>query len=354
MIGTPYATSDQEIDAEAAYVFEFKSGSWQYKQKLTPSSEGLHKFGSAVAMAGKLIVVGAPSTEIEGLITGAVHVYRYDEGLDQFFQEATLWMPSPLAEFGHSVSVNTDGVVVVSAPGDGNVLGTVHVYKNTGPSEWTLVDTLQPNVTLGMWYGYDVALDDSNTLVVGAPFNEDGSVFVYKEMVTNEWSLIDVINTNNVSEPFFGFSVDIDFHAEMSTIVVGSPIYGFDAAGAAYVYSVGNSSIIFQQKLVATDPLDNSMFGLSVAISDGKIAVGMPGLYHGFQGVQLYYHDGSDRWTLSDTIETKSNHTESYVGAVDLSGKYLFAGVTLGVTGRVFAYEIEENCGETSATTSQH
>ena len=60
-------------------------------------------------------------------------------------------------------------------------------------------------------------------MVVGAPFDEGGSVFVYKEIKENTWELLGdkIVAANGTQNDEFGYSVDIN---EDSMLVIGSRV----------------------------------------------------------------------------------------------------------------------------------
>ena len=242
--------------------------------------------GTSVAIRGNYVVVGAPLNDVFGINSGSVYIFERGEGGDTFSQLATLYQPSPevSALFGWSVTVNKFGTIAVGARAARVARGSVYIYKNTGSAQWTLVSTLEPLVTSdptnGGNFGWDVAIDDANTLIVGAP-NEGvgsdkvGAFFVYKEVATNSWKLFEKVTPADGGRPgdLFGFSVDIDD----STVVVGArnaTFNGIQDAGRAYVYKVpgGNTgNVTYQQRLQAENPTQSSLYGQSVSISDGKL-----------------------------------------------------------------------------------
>src|SRR5262245_15585268 len=77
VFGAGYADTTGGTDAGAAYVFKFDGANWVQVQKLT-ASDGLASdyFGSAVAIDGGVIVVGAYRADPSGVDSGAAYVYR--------------------------------------------------------------------------------------------------------------------------------------------------------------------------------------------------------------------------------------------------------------------------------------
>lgn len=81
----------------------------------------------------------------------------------------------------------------------------------------------QSNCSLGILNLHPLLHTQRNTVVVGAPFDEIGSVFVYKEVSDNKWELLGdkITPPDGVELDMFGYSVDVD---QDSTLVVGSAV----------------------------------------------------------------------------------------------------------------------------------
>ncbi len=106
---------DVATDCGAAYVFHREDGAWVEQQKLVADDAGRSdRFGTAVAVSDKRIVVGAPWADA---YAGAAYVYRF--ALDRWEPEARLvaYQADSRDRFGSAVAVG-DGVVIVGAPGD--------------------------------------------------------------------------------------------------------------------------------------------------------------------------------------------------------------------------------------------
>ncbi len=115
----------------AAYVFERSGTSWGPSQNLAGPSFVDSSFGFAVAMSETTIVVGAPGDNEDGYY-GAAYVFaRSDAG---WIREATLVAGDGLwaSEFGHSVAIAGDTIVVGTTPSptadDGMGQGSVYVF----------------------------------------------------------------------------------------------------------------------------------------------------------------------------------------------------------------------------------
>jgi len=101
------------IDAGAAYVYRFNGAEWLHEQKLL-ASDGVttDRFGTHVAVAGDMILVGARFDDHPGLVdAGSAYVFRHSGGT--WLERAKLigsdTGPSDL--LGHTVS--TDGTTLI-------------------------------------------------------------------------------------------------------------------------------------------------------------------------------------------------------------------------------------------------
>ncbi|MEB3827061.1 ricin-type beta-trefoil lectin domain protein [Phormidium sp. CCY1219] len=109
-------------------IYQFQNGQWQYKQTLSEAADRRYGYGAAVALNGTTIFVGsndAPSANNQSV--GAV--YRYEEQNGQW-QQAHKFQPSDLASnaaFGASIALS-DKILLVGASGADNATGTVYSF----------------------------------------------------------------------------------------------------------------------------------------------------------------------------------------------------------------------------------
>jgi len=183
------ASSDSSIvgSSGAAYVFVREAGDWSEQDVLKASNPGIgDSFGSAVAIHGSTIVVGArgedsDATGVDGdqgdnLATasdsGATYAFEKEAG--DWSQVAYLKAPEIVLRgaFGRSVDVY-EGTAVVGAPAGDDGHGAAHVYASAG-STWSFETTLKsPNPGADDVFGQSVAIDRVN-IVIGAG-GEDSS-----------------------------------------------------------------------------------------------------------------------------------------------------------------------------------
>ncbi|MCB9786653.1 MAG: hypothetical protein H6744_08170 [Deltaproteobacteria bacterium] len=117
VVGSP-RDDDKGASSGGVYVFRWDGVSWNYAQKVIPADGAKgDEFGAALALAGDMLVVGARYDDdpTAGPDAGSAYVFR--RGADGFAQEAKL-RPTDLAQFdlfGSAVAVS-GARVVVGAP----------------------------------------------------------------------------------------------------------------------------------------------------------------------------------------------------------------------------------------------
>ena len=152
----------------AAYIFNCNnSGGCEYAQKLTSeTSVDLDQFGHSVAINDEFIVVGAPQHDLDEVSnTGAAYIFERLEGTNEYEKVGDLFSPSPSisAQFGWSVAVNSNGIIAVGAKGDRIAIGSVYIFKQA-ESTWEHIFTLEPDVSPSFPNvgnaGWSVAIND--------------------------------------------------------------------------------------------------------------------------------------------------------------------------------------------------
>jgi FG-GAP repeat len=265
-----------KFGAGAVYLFRATTGGL-LRTLTSPNAQIDGGFGAAVAISGKVVVVGAPEENVTGeAAAGRAYVFSTSGTL-----LATLTSPSPEKSgcFGAAVAVSKSTVVVgapcetVSAQVDA---GQVYLFRLPGTLLHTLAspDALYYGKDTRSYFGSAVALSGS-TLVVGAPFEDApsakaaGHVYVYK--ATTGELLATLTSPNAVAQGQFGASVA----ASGKTVLVGAPgetVSTFKYAGHAYVYDLATG--IFAETFSSPNAAYNSSFGVSVGISKSTVLIG--------------------------------------------------------------------------------
>ncbi len=275
--------------------------------------QGNDDFGRSISASGDTVVVGAEledgaATGVNGNQSGngandsgAAYVFvRTESG---WSQQAYLKASNtgPADEFGFSVSISGD-TIVVGAPGEdssatgvnGNQSdesapnsGAVYVFVRNG-DVWSQEAYLKAsNTGTGDWFGWSVSICE-DTIVVGAS-SEDSSatgvggdqsdnvqshsgaayVFVRSGTTWNQEAYLKASTSHALAS--FGTSVSISD----DTVVCGAP-HQF-GAGAAFVYVRDGGIWSPEAYLKASNVGGDDYFGTSVSISGDLLVVGAPG-----------------------------------------------------------------------------
>ena len=311
------ALGDNPGNAGAAYVFTRVGGDWTQAGKLTASSRGSDEgFGSSVAVHGDTIVVGAYEDNIIADDAGAAYVFtKPANGWADMTQTARLTASDAEAndEFGTSVAVHGDTIVVGAPEEDTGARGSAYIFTRPadGWGNWsTLDDDGKAGLTAtligqsgGDRFGRSVDLH-GDTVVVGAHevgVDDQGEAYVFtKSAATGVWDDWDDKKANKATARLtasdraksdkFGWAVAMDG----DTIVVGALFNDYDDTdgdtdddeGAAYVFTEptggwgGWNSLTdlakddLTAKLIASDRAENDEFGISVAVDGNTVVVG--------------------------------------------------------------------------------
>ncbi len=134
VIGAP-SDDDAGLQSGSAYVFVRGAGGWAPAAKLLAGDGAAgDAFGTAVAGAGAMIVIGAPGDDDKGSNSGSAYL---------FAREGTVWRPAAKLvasdgnaydEFGRSVALSAEGILIGARGADnlGSDAGAAYVFRGLG------------------------------------------------------------------------------------------------------------------------------------------------------------------------------------------------------------------------------
>ncbi len=271
------------LDCGAAYIYRFNGTDWIEEQKLTASVAAQSDlFGFSVSISGDTAVVGAFLDDCTPFLDcGAAYVYRFDGTSWAEEQKLTASDAAQSDQFGYSVSISADAVVVGAYAVDcasGFDCGAAYVYGFTG-TDWieeqklTASDAAQSDQ-----FGFSVSVS-GDTAVVGAYRDACaagglcGAAYVYRSNGASWTERQKLTASTAAASDFFGYSVSISGDTAVVGAVLDDCAAGFDC-GAAYVYRFSASNWFEEQTLTASDATQGDDFGISVSVSGNKAVVG--------------------------------------------------------------------------------
>jgi hypothetical protein len=268
--------------AGSAYIFTRSGTVWTQQQKLTASDGAVgDRFGLSVSISGDTVVVGAYLNDPAGVMD-AGSAYVFTRSGTVWTQQQKLSASDGAADdlFGFYVRLDGD-TAIIGAPTDDTAAGTdagsAYVFTRSG-TVWTQQQKLTAaDGAASDVFGYSVAIS-GDTVIVGA-FNDDtpggtdaGSAYVFTRSGTLWLQQQKLTASDGAAADAFGFSVAISGDTAMvGAYLADTP--GVQNAGSAYVFTRTGSVWSQQQKLTASDGV-NDRFGVSVGVSGDTAIVG--------------------------------------------------------------------------------
>jgi hypothetical protein len=225
--------------------------------------------------------------------------------------------------FGAAVAVSED-TVIAGAYGDDTFAGSVHVFTRNAAGTWSESQKLTASSPVGgMNFGVSVAIS-GDTLMIGAPGDGFGAVYVFTRDVAGLWSENQILRA---SIPAGGTAFGNCVAVSGGTAVFGA--FASDGVrGAAYVFTRNPLEVWSeQQRLVALDGVPDDEFGFSVAVSGSTVLIGARGFAAHTGAVYAFTFDVPGTWTERQKLTSPDPRTLDYFGAsVALSGSTALVG----------------------------
>ncbi len=285
-------------NAGAASVYRRNSASgWDLEYTLRLAGGSYYdEMGSSVAISRDVVAAGVPGDDDNGSGAGSVAVFRDTDGA--WAQETKLFGSDTGAgdDFGSALAMDGSVLVVGAPSAEGNesagATGAVYIFED-GDVSWEQVERLV--VADGMngdLFGAAVAIDGSN-LLIGAPNAatagaHSGGTYAFRH--DGEAWVSDGVLSDSVPAMFNSFGTSVSVNDNWA--IVGAPgadISGINGAGAADIFQRTASGWEHQYRVIASDPSANDGFGSQVAI-DGPLAL-----------VTAPYHDGRGSSSLPNS-----------------------------------------------------
>jgi hypothetical protein len=337
-----------------AWIFRRSGTSWtlEGEQILDEPAPG-KRFGSAVAVSGDWLAVGADGDDVSGKTDcGSVSTYfRQADGI--WASRGDKLFPAPSgSRLGRSVAL--DGTNLVAGAPRANGSGEVWTWdEGDSGVRWTwrstgTVTAATPQADAE--FGFSVALS-GNRLIVGEPGRNAtvfglvrsncGAVSFFRKRfnrdVPPDWPLVSPFNYT-VANLGVGFSVAID--GDLAVAGNASPAgwfinSGASQVGSAYVYTYNGTIWTSPGSLDTTGLATGSYFGSAVAVENGVIAVGAFGNGVLTGRVRLFQQQG-ENWVTQQTLSHPSGESNNAFGrSLGLSNGRLLVGAYGADTGLI-------------------
>lgn len=290
-------------------VMEWDGTDWVQKGSSLFGQHPYEHAGYSIHMPdANTIAVGADKNDENGTESGQVRVYEWDGG-DWVQKGSDLNGEARYDYFGYAVNMPDANTLAVGADRNddhGTNAGEVNIYKWNG-TNWVLKGQGIGGESESDQSGRSVSMPDSNTVAIGAPYNDGGGTASGHARVFTWNGAAWVQKGNDIDGAKAGdFSVNLSM-PDPNTIAFGS---GFNSdggynAGEARVFEWNGSAWV--QKGGDLEGMANQEFGWSVDMPDANtLAVGgyrasPNGMETGF--VSVFNWDGNNWIKVGNDIQ---------------------------------------------------
>ena len=324
----------------SAYVFTKPAGGWvstSEAAKLTaPVGEERDRFGSAISVMDDTIVIGAPGDrDLNGYPAGSAYVFtKPSGGWVSTSESAKLVAPDGWSEdwsrneFGSSISL-MDDTIVVGAPGHAGGFGAAYVFSRPDggwANPYIVTKLTAPEFDGQIGFGTSVSMS-RDTVFVGAPgtryLDKAGEVFIFP--IPTEESAFSG-EPISLSDPHGGIGDSFGgvVSAGGNAVAVGAlesddhgldfgAVYLFSEPPEGWKYTPGPKN--YTAKLLSPDGDMGGLFGRSLSMIEGAVAVGAPDLLKdSSEGTAYVFARSSGNWLSDvDTVQlTPPDEDESH------------------------------------------
>jgi filamentous hemagglutinin family protein len=319
-------------NAGAAYLFDVAAGTL-LQTYLEPAGAANNQFGASVAISGTNVVVGAPNGDVGLADTGSAYLFGTDGTFLQTYANPT---PAANDTFGSAVAI--DGLEVAIGAGNDDTngfnAGAAYLFKANG----ALLQTFNnPTPVTNARMGSAIALAGNN-VVVGVPEAAPSGQPGAGEALVFDATTGALLATLTKTEPVAGDSFSSSVAISGNNVVVGAPFddVGNTNAGAAYLFDITSGAV--QQTYLSLTPVPGDQFGDAVAISGATVLVGARfDQTSGFASAgAVYQFDTSSNAVQQVYLKSPAAANDFFGDSVAVSGTTLIAGASFNGGGEVY------------------
>lgn len=339
--------------AGTVYVFERQDGTWSRMAHVAHAGVYYYnyQFGSAVALDGDAMLVGAPGADTEAGATGDATVFVEDAGAWSDVAILDAGDDHRQAQFGRAVAVS-GSTVLVGAPAEQTVQpfvkGAAFIFEPVAGT-WIESARLSPAVPYGDGFGGSVALDHDTAVVgvsrvTGSMTDLGGAAYVFVRDGA-DWSQQARLSGDSEDSVAFGAAVAV----RGDRIAVGETGKPTDPGqGRVHLFERTDTTWFSEVVLAAADGSAGDRFGAALAIGDGVLVVGAPAADIGIEtdagAVYVFIDDGGNWAQVARLTAPVSAKRAGFGSAVALAGATLVVGsVDRDVTrGAAHVYALEQ------------
>ncbi len=248
-------------------------------------------FGSAVAIAGNIALVGAKNASVNGQQSqGAVYVFRKTSGVWTQVQKLVASDGAAGDQFGSAVAL-FGSTAIITAPlasiDDKIWQGAAYVFTCTDTFAWSQRQQLLAKGGAAFdTFGVSVAMDAKHAFIGSGGSTHAGQqiprrVHIYRQGsrgTSTHWTGIQLFDSPLPDDPTSSFGASLAVSGDLA--VIGARAANVDGkVGQGMIFVCGHSGKRWRMtdKLTASDGAARDNFGVSVAVHENTILAGAPG-----------------------------------------------------------------------------
>lgn len=324
-VAAAHAMIGGNANAGAVYVYKKSDGAWDQVQKLTASDGAAgDEFGISISVSGNTLLVGSV---LHG-VHGAAYVFKDYGGTWTQSQEFTA---SDAGGFGFMVRLH-QGTAVIGAPGTNDFTGNAYVFTRHN-GVWSQAAELNPSDGApGDYFGKSVGIS-GNTIIIGqflpSSYTQVGSAYVFTKS-GNTWIQTQKL-TPSVTQPGEGFGSALAMSGSTALITAVNQQVGSFNFGAVYVFKKSGGTWSQTQILTGDDNFGPNGTGRRIAMHGDTAIVGAPVAslsgFLSFEGAAYVFTRSGNTWSLEKTLTANDASPGQFFGsAVGLSANGAIAG----------------------------
>ena len=328
IIGAP-RPANNGVESGTAYIFRNDVTTWTEVAKLTASDAAAgDQFGFSVAIQGNYVVVGAPEKDDVGSHSGAVYVFQ---------QTGNTWVETAKlsstniaqdSHFGWSVSIDGDYVAAGATGTDKQHPGLVHIFQRDGNTWPEVTNFFTPDIGEGDNFGSSLSLSGDYVIVgdENYPAGEaSGAAYIFKRNGTSWTNVAKIIASDGSPGDQFGWSVSIDRDFAIVS-AVGDDDAG-DSSGSAYVFQRIDSTWMEIAKLTASDGVIGGRFGWSASLHGNFVVVGAIGPDSVTPGAAYVFQRSNANWSeIAKLTSPDIGEGDLFGGSVSITDEHIVVG----------------------------
>ena len=223
-------------------------------------------FGWAIAEDNGIIAIGAKLDDDSASQAGSAYLFNTSNG-----NQILKLLPNDGAraeQFGASIDIQDDIVAVGAIWDDDNGLAAGSAYLFDVKTGAQLHKLLPNDGSFADNFGNSISIDNGIVAVGASSSNVHGAVYLFD--IATGTQLAKITPNDGANSDIFGWSVDL----QDGILAVGSHLHDGAGTDAGAVYLFDATSFEQLAKIVPDDTSPGEMFGGSIAMDDGVLAVG--------------------------------------------------------------------------------